>query len=161
ALSSTEPGRDGWRLNGPARVRVEIDGVERAVEAADSPGELRPKLVQRGADVFIDVAGRSVTARLAPPPDVDRAARAAQAHHGGGPAELVAPMPGSVVAVHRAIGEAVDAGEPIVTLEAMKMEHVVASPVAGILADVTVERGDQVGRGQSLASVDPSVRSPT
>jgi acetyl-CoA/propionyl-CoA carboxylase, biotin carboxylase, biotin carboxyl carrier protein len=162
ALAATAPDRDGWRLNGPARVRLEADGAERTVEvwAAADDEATPPALVVRGDTAFVDVAGRSVAVRFAPPPDVDRAARAAQAHHGGGPAELVAPMPGSVVAVHRTAGEAVEAGEPIVTLEAMKMEHVVAAPVAGVLADVTVRRGDQVGRGQTLASVEPSVRSP-
>jgi len=162
ALGAKAPDRDGWRLNGPARVRLEADGEERTVEVgpADDASAPATALVVRGDTAFVDVAGRSVAIGFAPPPDVDRAARAAQAHHGGGPAELVAPMPGSVVAVHRAAGETVDAGEPIVTLEAMKMEHVVAAPVAGVLADVTVRRGDQVGRGQPLATVEPSVRSP-
>ena len=69
---------------------------------------------------------RSPSAWL-PPPDVDRAARAAAAHgHAGGSADLVAPMPGAVLTVHVVAGDAVEAGDPIVTLEAMKMEHVVA-----------------------------------
>jgi acetyl-CoA/propionyl-CoA carboxylase biotin carboxyl carrier protein len=158
-LATVDPLRDGWRLNARPRLRVEIDGQERTVELGDGASEARPKLVRRGDTVFVDVAGRSVPVRLAPPPDVDRAARAAQAHHGTGPAELLAPMPGSVVAVHRAAGEAVEAGEPVVTLEAMKMEHVVAAPIAGVVGEVRVRPGDQVGRGQALASVEPSVRS--
>jgi len=168
ALTADGPDRDGWRLNGPARVRLEADDVERTIELAPDPTALvdpaaaasPPALVERDGTAWVDLDGRSIEVRFAPPPDVDRAARAAQAHHGGGPAELVAPMPGAVVAVHRAVGEAVEAGEPVVTLEAMKMEHVVVAPIAGIVADVSVRPGDQVGRGQALATVEPSVRSP-
>jgi biotin carboxyl carrier protein len=47
----------------------------------------------------------------------------------------------------------VDAGQPLLTIEAMKMEHVVAAPAAGIVADVLVERGDQVNRGQALVAL--------
>ena len=151
--------RDGWRLNGNRRIRLAIDDEERTIEldaseeaAAPSGGEAAH--VRAGDTVFVDVAGRSVPIELAPPPDVDRAARAAAAHHGG-PAELVAPMPGAVIAVHRAAGDRVEAGDPIVTLEAMKMEHAVDAPVGGTLADVAVRPGDQVTRGQTLAIVEP------
>ena len=56
----------------------------------------------------------------------------------GGPAEIVAPMPGAVLTVHVAAGASVAAGDPIVTLEAMKMEHVVAAPIGGTVIDVHV-----------------------
>jgi biotin carboxyl carrier protein len=45
-------------------------------------------------------------------------------------------------------------GDPVVTLEAMKMEHVVAAPAGGRVAEVAVAVGDQVVRGQSLASLE-------
>jgi propionyl-CoA carboxylase alpha chain len=64
-------------------------------------------------------------------------------------------MPGSVLAVHVAVGAAVEAGDPIVTLEAMKMEHVVAAPFAGTVAELRVRRADQVTRGQTLAILEP------
>jgi len=161
ALLGGDEARDGWRLNASRRVRLAIDDDERTIEvgpsdrpAGDASGANEPAFVRAGDTVFVDVAGRSVPIRLAPPPDVDRAARAAAAHHGG-PAELVAPMPGAVIAVHRANGERVEAGDPIVTLEAMKMEHAVVAPVGGLVADVAVRSGDQVTRGQVLASVEP------
>ena len=71
------------------------------------------------------------------------------------PAELLAPMPGAVVRVHAAVESAVSAGDPIVTLEAMKMEHVVVAPIDGRLAEVMVRPTDQVRRGQLLAVVAP------
>ena len=88
-------------------------------------------------------------------PDVDRAARHAAHAHGGGPVELVAPMPGSIVAVRAPAGQPVEAGDPVVVLDAMKMEHAVAAPIAGTVADVRVRAGDQVARGDVLAVVEP------
>ncbi|MBI3750949.1 MAG: ATP-grasp domain-containing protein [Chloroflexi bacterium] len=153
----------GWRLNGAPRLRLVADGdpaSERSVVLASEPASGGAPALVRAKDaggrvVHVDVEGRSVAFRLAPPPDVDRAIRAAAAHHGGGPAEVVAPMPGAIVTVHRRTGDVVEAGDPIVTLEAMKMEHVVAAPSAGTLADVTARRGLQVTRGQVLAVVEP------
>ena len=72
----------------------------------------------------------------------------------GGVADVVAPMPGAVLAVHAAVGEHVEAGDPIVTLEAMKMEHVVAAPGPGTVTELLVAAGAQVVRGQLLATVD-------
>jgi acetyl-CoA/propionyl-CoA carboxylase biotin carboxyl carrier protein len=145
----------GWRLNAPPRARlVADDGSERWV-SADAPGEDPRPTVRTGDVVHLDVEGRSVAIRVAPPPDVDRTAAAAAAHAtGGGPSEVVAPMPGSVVALHVAPGEHVEAGDPIVTLEAMKMEHVVAASGPGRVAELAVGLAAQVIRGQVLARID-------
>ena len=62
-------------------------------------------------------------------------------------------MPGSVIAVHRSVGDSVKAGDPVVTLEAMKMEHVVAAPIVGRIMAVEVGTGEQVTRGQVLGSI--------
>jgi propionyl-CoA carboxylase alpha chain len=67
---------------------------------------------------------------------------------------LLAPMPGGVVRVLAAEGDPVTAGQPLVVLEAMKMEHTVAAPVAGTVVDVRVARGDQVETRQVLAVVE-------
>ncbi|MEU4221644.1 biotin carboxylase N-terminal domain-containing protein [Actinoplanes sp. NPDC026623] len=66
---------------------------------------------------------------------------------------LVAPMPGTVVRVGVRVGEAVVAGQPLIWLEAMKMEHVVHAPAAGTVAELPVEAGQQVGQGTPLAVV--------
>jgi acetyl-CoA/propionyl-CoA carboxylase biotin carboxyl carrier protein len=68
-------------------------------------------------------------------------------------------MPGAVVAVHVADGTRVQAGERIVTIEAMKMEHPVTAPHDGI-ASIDVVVGDQVRRGQVLAHVLAHAESP-
>ena len=66
--------------------------------------------------------------------------------------ELRAPMPGAVVALHVADGATVASGDRIVTIEAMKMEHPVVAPHAGVVR-LDVSTGDQVRRDQVLAHV--------
>ena len=65
-----------------------------------------------------------------------------------------APMPGTVVAVHVAEGDEVEAGAPLVTIEAMKMEHPAVAPHAGIVR-LSARVGDLVSRDQVLAHVVP------
>ncbi|WP_320670443.1 acetyl/propionyl/methylcrotonyl-CoA carboxylase subunit alpha [Patulibacter defluvii] len=67
---------------------------------------------------------------------------------------LTAPLPGTVLRVLASAGDAVVAGQPLVVLEAMKMEHEVTAPVDGTLAELPVAVGDQVDGGQVLAVVD-------
>ena len=64
-------------------------------------------------------------------------------------------MHGSVLTIHASTGDAVAAGDPVVTLEAMKMEHAVVAPVDGHVADIRVSAGAQVARGQVLGIVEP------
>ena len=67
---------------------------------------------------------------------------------------LLAPMPGSVVRVGAAPGDRVTAGQPLVWLEAMKMEHTVTAPADGVLAQLDVTVGQQVDVGAVLARVE-------
>ena len=67
---------------------------------------------------------------------------------------LLAPMPGSVVAVHVAVGDEVSEGQPLVVMEAMKMQHTVAAPQAGTVTELPVAAGDQIEAGAVLAVVE-------
>jgi propionyl-CoA carboxylase alpha chain len=67
---------------------------------------------------------------------------------------LVAPMPGVVIRVGAQQGDAVTAGQPLVWLEAMKMEHTLTAPDSGVLAELNVTAGQQVEVGAVLARVD-------
>lgn len=67
---------------------------------------------------------------------------------------LVAPMPGNVIRLGAAIGETVTAGQPLIWLEAMKMEHTITAPVDGVLAELNVKTGQQVEVGAVLARVE-------
>lgn len=67
---------------------------------------------------------------------------------------LVAPMPGNVIRLGAAIGDTVTAGQPLIWLEAMKMEHTITAPVDGVLAELEVKTGQQVEVGAVLARVE-------
>ena len=67
---------------------------------------------------------------------------------------LVAPMPGNVIRLGAAVGDTVTAGQPLIWLEAMKMEHTITAPADGVLAELNVDTGHQVEVGAVLARVD-------
>jgi len=71
----------------------------------------------------------------------------------GGP--VTSPMPGTVLVVKAALGAEVVAGEPLLIVEAMKMEHTVTAPVDGVLTELSVQAGQQVALNQPLAVVTP------
>lgn len=75
-------------------------------------------------------------------------AHAADAEHGEG--RLTAPMPGKVIAVLVEPGAVVEKGEPLIVMEAMKMEHTIGAPAAGKVAEVLYGVGDQVADGAQL-----------
>ena len=88
----------------------------------------------------------------APPPDIDEAAQ-----HGGTGGEggaVAAPMPGTVIRVLVAPGDRVEARQPLVVLEAMKMETPVVAPYDGTVAAVHVEEGDAVAGGTLLVELE-------
>ncbi|MDD3837765.1 MAG: carboxyl transferase domain-containing protein [Phenylobacterium sp.] len=68
---------------------------------------------------------------------------------------LRAPLQGTVVSVSVSPGEIVRAGQPVMVMEAMKMEHVIAAETGGVLREVTVTAGDTVFEGHPLAFVEP------
>jgi acetyl-CoA/propionyl-CoA carboxylase biotin carboxyl carrier protein len=71
-------------------------------------------------------------------------------------------MPGTVLVVRVAHGERVRAGQPMLVVEAMKMEHTVVAPIDGVVAELDVRAGAQVALDQRVALVLPeeSVDTP-
>ncbi|MEK9636059.1 MAG: biotin carboxylase N-terminal domain-containing protein [Acidimicrobiaceae bacterium] len=67
---------------------------------------------------------------------------------------LVAPMPGSVIELRCAVGDTVDAGQVLVVLEAMKMEHHITAPFAGTVTELPIAVGDQVENGALLLTIE-------
>jgi acetyl/propionyl-CoA carboxylase alpha subunit len=169
ALLALQPG--GFRLNGPRRLAVEIEGRRRvvpvspsatlmAVGAADDAGTVPGAHAATwfawapdpSGGVVLDVDGRAIQARVAAPPTVDSAVRAA--HHGvGTAAAITAPMPGIVAGVRVREGEAVEAHQVLLVLEAMKMENAVSAPVDGIVERILVRPGQAVQRGDVLVEL--------
>ncbi|MGH1551767.1 biotin/lipoyl-containing protein [Streptomyces sp. L7] len=72
-----------------------------------------------------------------------------------GAGSLTAPMPGTVTVVKVAVGDQVTAGQSLLVVEAMKMEHVVSAPHAGTVAELDVTPGTTVAMDQVLAVVTP------
>ncbi|MGZ4440234.1 MAG: acetyl/propionyl/methylcrotonyl-CoA carboxylase subunit alpha [Gaiellaceae bacterium] len=88
----------------------------------------------------------------APAPDRDASARAPGAAHES--SSLTAPMPGTVIRVHVAAGERVEPRQPLLVLEAMKMETPVVSPYAAVVHAVHVAEGDRVAGGALLVELE-------
>jgi biotin carboxyl carrier protein len=66
-------------------------------------------------------------------------------------AEVLAPLPGLVATVHVKNGDAVSAGDPVVTLQSMKMEIPIAAESDGTVAEVLVAEGDEIDTGAVIA----------
>jgi pyruvate carboxylase subunit A/propionyl-CoA carboxylase alpha chain len=116
-------------------VVLSINGVDRPFDVA-----------RYGDDVFVDSPLGPVQLVALPRfPDPTSAAALGS---------LLAPMPGSVLRIGAAVGDTVTAGQPLVWLEAMKMEHTVTAPADGVLAELNVDVGQQVDVGAILARVD-------
>ncbi|WP_454279489.1 acetyl/propionyl/methylcrotonyl-CoA carboxylase subunit alpha [Sphingomonas sp. Marseille-Q8236] len=72
---------------------------------------------------------------------------------GAGDGAILSPMPGRIIAVAVTDGQEVTAGQPLVTLEAMKMEHVLTAPFDGIVTDLKARTGGQVAEGIALVRI--------
>jgi acetyl/propionyl-CoA carboxylase alpha subunit len=154
------PWGGGWRPNAPAAVRLRSGDQERRIEleplaARSGHTDAAPATALQGGSAYVDVGGQSVEFSLALPPSIEEALQHAAASEGV--AILTAPMPGQVLAVRAREGEAVPAHAALVIIEAMKMEHAVATPIAGTVSRVNVREGQQVQRGDVLAEVSASL----
>ena len=94
------------------------------------------------------------------PPDVDEAARAAHVGEAAEHSSLTAPMPGTVIRVLAKAGERVTHRQPLLVLEAMKMETPLVSPFDAVVKSVHVAEGDRVAGGTLLVELDASPREP-
>ena len=140
-----EPGRagpnDGRAAGLPAVVEAAPDQVTLEVAGV----RYRFAVTSAGDRVWVHSPLGAV--RLTALPRLPEPAAAAES------GSLRAPMPGSVVKVVSAPGQPVAAGDVVLVLEAMKMEHEITAPAAGVLAELRVSQGTQVNAGDVLAIV--------
>ena len=127
----------------PHRVVLIVDGVRRTFSVARYPDGL----------VCVDSPLGSVSLRRRP--------RFAEPEHAAPHGSLLAPMPGSVLRVAVAVGERVKAGQPLLWLEAMKMEHQISAPGDGVVTELHVAPGEQVDVGTTLAVVQEDEQGGT
>jgi 3-methylcrotonyl-CoA carboxylase alpha subunit len=130
-----------------APVAIEIGGATRVAEVA--PGR------SVDAELVTLPDGQRVVFRNGEAwavgwPAIDHLARGGGASDGS----VLSPMPGRVIAVAVALGEAVAEGQKLITLEAMKMELALVAAFAGIVAKLAVKVGDQVSEGVTLARIE-------
>ncbi len=174
---------DGWRLSGtPAplhwdvagpdgeRLRITLTGGSRMLvgEALHDVGAeelsggwlvsvdgtaVPAHVVTDGSRTWVHADGTTVALTELPPAPLHAEAASADA-------AVRSPMPGTVVAVHVADGSPVDAGTPLLAVEAMKMEHALTAPTAGTV-ELLVRVGDQVRVDQELAVVHPAGPAPS
>ncbi|WP_349357321.1 acetyl/propionyl/methylcrotonyl-CoA carboxylase subunit alpha [Stappia sp.] len=150
--------RDAFQLSGTRSlsVKVEVDGEIRDVAIDWRDG----RAVAQGADaaepagvvswagdvVYALEGGRAVKVAL-----VDHLARVAEDAEGAG--AIKAPMHGKVIAVDVAAGDAVEKGDRLAVVEAMKMEHAITAPRDGVVGTVFVAQGDQVDQGAPIVAL--------
>ena len=121
--------------SGQRRVRVRAGGLETAYDVLVADGR-----------VHVDHPGGSESFEIVPR-FTDPAAELASG-------SLVAPMPGAVISIAVAAGDRVRAGDTILVLEAMKMQHTVTAPADGTVIEITVQPGGQVAAGEVMAVVE-------
>jgi acetyl-CoA/propionyl-CoA carboxylase biotin carboxyl carrier protein len=173
---------DGWRLGEPAWTvrRLQAPGGEpvtvrvrgRSTDAQVALGEGDPSpasavrdgdrlrvtldgrtssyvVVHSGGTVWLAAGGRVVALR-----EHERLASSTGAT--GGDGAVTSPMPGTVTLVQAAVGDEVEAGAPLLVVEAMKMEHVLTAPIAGTVTELGVAAGQTVALDERVALVTPA-----
>jgi propionyl-CoA carboxylase alpha chain len=119
---------------GSAAVTLTVGGVDRTYQ------------IRRGDDVrWVDFAGGAVTLRRAP--------RFIDPAESSAPGSLLAPMPGAIIRIAVAEGQTVTKGEPLLWLEAMKMEHTISASADGVVEALPIGAGQQVAVGDVLAVI--------
>jgi 3-methylcrotonyl-CoA carboxylase alpha subunit len=109
----------------------------------------RLRILETGQDLDLFDGGRHVQLRVGFTEDALQAAELTDA------GSLVTPLPGTVVAVHVSKGQRVERGAPLMTIEAMKMEHTVTAPYAGIVDRLPFGLADRVAEGAVLVELSP------
>jgi 3-methylcrotonyl-CoA carboxylase alpha subunit len=169
---------DGWRVHGPSQRRFEFEfhgesqlaqlvrahdgSLQLALGDARLPWHYTAKTkglqleldgqrhllqVYRRGEV-VHVFGPSGATQIT---EIDLLAHAGVAPTEGG--RLTAPMPGKVVSFQVKAGDTVSRGQPLAVMEAMKMEHTIAAPADGVIAEILYAPGDQVLEGAELLTM--------
>ncbi len=144
-------GMFGFRLNTAPRTTVALYAAGQQFEVDASSDDMTTGLCsdrERDGTIVVTQAGQSYFFSTIP----DAAKGAASAADGA----IIAPMPGKVIAVDIAEGQTVTAGQRLLVLEAMKMEHALTAPFDGVVEGLTVIAGGQVQVEAVLCRVVPA-----
>ena len=166
------------RTECPGRFRITLDGAPRLIDASRTD-DFGLSLLDMGTVACSPAAGQenvtvplSTDLQIVPGPGQGdllvglcgrtigvtvngrRSAHAEGPLHGHGQVTIVAPMPGRVVRVLVAAGDPVDVRQPVVVVEAMKMENELRAPRAGHVREIAVAPGTSVEAGRVLAVIE-------
>ena len=122
-------------------------GSENRFVATINGSRVRWRIIRDGLDWYLLADGASEKVTEIEP---DAAGFADQ---GTGDGRVLAPMPGQLLSVEVKQGAAVKRDQPLMVLEAMKMEHIIVAPIDGYVTDLPVSAGDRITEGSVLAVV--------
>lgn len=122
---------------GPNQVEIVIDDVRQCLQLAPHMG---------GTRVFL--GAEAIDVKLFDP-------LTPKTNSSVGESSLNAPMPGIVLKLFVSVGDEVSAGDPLLSMAAMKMEHTIDAPYDGTVAEIFYVEGDQIKDGAKLANIEP------
>jgi biotin carboxyl carrier protein len=144
-----ERGATDWVAGGRA---VSVLEVEPGIYSVLLDGRSFEARIEANGDRWIvTIRGRRFEIEVADP---RRMRRGGAALRGAGRAQVAAPMPGRVLRVLAAEGDAVEAGQGLLVIEAMKMQNEIKAPQAGRLAVLHAKEGQAVAAGEILAAIE-------
>ena len=152
----------------PIEVEIEGSGEARAISIGETKTEVAPitlgrsdgtlRLNGRAARFLYERAGSRIRVAVGGECfefDLDADVRSKRAGGAHVNPETRAPMPGKVLEVAVTVGREVNAGDPLLILEAMKMENVLSAEIGGTVKEVHVKAGDMVEPGKLLVLLEP------
>lgn len=136
------------------KFKISIDGTQYLVEMEEvgaptpTPADAAPAPDPAAAPAPVPAPAPAPAPAPSPAPTPEPAAAPAPA--AAGSYAQTAPMPGTILDIHVKVGDVVTANQPVMVLEAMKMENEVVAEQAGTIASINVEKGAMVNPGDTL-----------
>jgi 3-methylcrotonyl-CoA carboxylase alpha subunit len=127
--------------------RVEVSVLHDRLLVRTSQGSASAAVAKRGETTYVSYRGRQFT--------IDKAASRTRSATAASSGQLRAPMPGQIVDVLVRQGDSVAKGERLLVLEAMKTQQPLTAPFDGIVKELPVDKGQQIGEGALLATIEP------
>jgi len=152
-LTQNESGQYRVSIDGEPAVDVTAQVLRPGVLSLNIGGKAYRCVLEESAEgPAVHLAGKRLLYRV----DDPRSLKSRRRRHSGaeGPKPVTAPMPGRVIRVLATVGDAVEAHQGVVVIEAMKMQNELKSPKAGKVVQLRVQPGDTVAAGDVLAVVE-------
>lgn len=150
--------------NGNGTLHVELDGTPVTADLTQLgsslhslllDGHSREMVLERDAErVIVYLDGERIETTVHD--EVSRALSAVTDHAATGASDVFAPMPGVVVGIPIAVGSTVTVGQPVIVVEAMKMQNELAAETDGVVTSIEVAVGDNVSGGDLLVKLEPT-----